>query len=229
MPSDSADVSTVLELAGKHTHADEVGTVNAFERLSPPRPSHPAVACPWRPSRVKSPCHIPRHRKSTGRRAGGDVLHRCVVDEHLCAPRVANRVSAAFHARAVGFQRQHQVFDAHVGECAAHHHFVVAAPRAVAVEIGLSSRCCSMRYLPAGEVSLIEPAGEMWSVVTESPKMPNDFARHSHLSPCTGAHAEVSCQKTAARRCRWTFGQSYTWPDTPLMFCHSGLSAPRLE
>jgi hypothetical protein len=26
--------------------------------------------------------------------------------------------------------------------------------------------------LPAGEDCLIEPAGEMWSVVTESPKMP---------------------------------------------------------
>jgi hypothetical protein len=28
-----------------------------------------------------------------------------------------------------------------------------------------------MRYFPAGEVFLIEPAGEMWSVVTLSPKM----------------------------------------------------------
>ncbi|MCY1296527.1 hypothetical protein D9M70_459160 [compost metagenome] len=27
--------------------------------------------------------------------------------------------------------------------------------------------------MPAGEVSLIEPAGEIWSVVTESPKMPS--------------------------------------------------------
>src|SRR6185295_6543502 len=31
---------------------------------------------------------------------------------------------------------QHQVLDAHVGEGAAHHHLVVAAPRAVAVEVG---------------------------------------------------------------------------------------------
>ena len=27
---------------------------------------------------------------------------------------------------------------------------------------------CSIRYLPAGESTLIEPAGEMWSVVIES-------------------------------------------------------------
>ena len=31
---------------------------------------------------------------------------------------------------------------------------------------------CSIRYSPAGEAFLIEPAGEMWSVVIESPKMP---------------------------------------------------------
>src|SRR5215216_1638146 len=33
----------------------------------------------------------------------------------------------------------------------------------------LRSTPCSARYLPAGESALIEPAGEMWSVVTESP------------------------------------------------------------
>ena len=33
--------------------------------------------------------------------------------------------------------RDHQVLDAHVGEGAAHHHFVVAAARAVGVEVGL--------------------------------------------------------------------------------------------
>ena len=29
---------------------------------------------------------------------------------------------------------------------------------------------CSAKYLPAGESALIFPAGEMWSVVTESPR-----------------------------------------------------------
>jgi hypothetical protein len=33
-----------------------------------------------------------------------------------------------------------------------------------------------MRYLPAGEVFLMLPAGEMWSVVTLSPKMPRGRA-----------------------------------------------------
>ncbi|MNI65855.1 hypothetical protein D3C73_1213790 [compost metagenome] len=31
----------------------------------------------------------------------------------------------------------------------------------------------SFSHLPAGEVSLMEPAGEMWSVVTESPNTPS--------------------------------------------------------
>ena len=32
--------------------------------------------------------------------------------------------------------RQHQILDPHVGEGAAHHHLVIAAPAAVAVEVG---------------------------------------------------------------------------------------------
>ncbi len=35
----------------------------------------------------------------------------------------------------------------------------------------LRSTPCSVRYRPAGESGLIEPAGEMWSVVTESPSL----------------------------------------------------------
>lgn len=30
---------------------------------------------------------------------------------------------------------------------------------------------CSVRYLPAGVSALMAPAGEMWSVVTESPSL----------------------------------------------------------
>src|SRR5258708_4879771 len=35
---------------------------------------------------------------------------------------------------------------------------------------------CSIRYLPAGLVALIEPAGEMWSVVMLSPRTANTRA-----------------------------------------------------
>src|SRR5207244_8594374 len=61
-----------------------------------------------------------------GGRAVGDVAHRGLVDRHLLA--LVER-HAAFLAA------EHQVLDAHVGEGAAHHHVVVAAARAVAVEI----------------------------------------------------------------------------------------------
>ncbi len=56
------------------------------------------------------------------------ILHRRVVDAHALAVGLMNR-DAAFDAR------HHQVLDAHVGERAAHHHFMIAAPRAVAVEV----------------------------------------------------------------------------------------------
>ena len=35
---------------------------------------------------------------------------------------------------------------------------------------------CSERYRPAGESFLMEPAGEMWSVVMESPNRPSTRA-----------------------------------------------------
>ena len=62
------------------------------------------------------------------RRAFGLVFHRGVVDRQLLSARHVQRV-AAFDAV------EHLVADADVGERAAHHHVVVAAPRAVRVEI----------------------------------------------------------------------------------------------
>src|SRR6476620_10015907 len=35
---------------------------------------------------------------------------------------------------------------------------------------------CDRRYAPAGESALMDPAGEMWSVVTESPSLANTRA-----------------------------------------------------
>jgi hypothetical protein len=40
-----------------------------------------------------------------------------------------------------------------------------------------------MRYFAAGDFLEIDPAGEMWSVVTESPR------RARHFAPCTSASA----------------------------------------
>ena len=56
------------------------------------------------------------------------IFHRRVVNAHLLAVGLKFR-HAAFDAR------HHQILDAHIGERAARHHAVVAATRAVAVEI----------------------------------------------------------------------------------------------
>ena len=62
------------------------------------------------------------------------VAHRRVVDRHPLARGVMEGVAAFDHgARRV---LHHLVLDADVGEGAAHHHFVIAAARAVLVEIG---------------------------------------------------------------------------------------------
>ena len=63
----------------------------------------------------------------------------------------------------------HVVLDADVGERAAHHHLVIAAPRAVLVEVGRRNVVVE-QILSGGLAVLIEPAGEMWSVVILSPK-----------------------------------------------------------
>ena len=51
------------------------------------------------------------------------------------------------------------VAQADVGERAAHHDLVVAAPRAVGVEVRLVRRRASTRYCPAGVVARMLPAG----------------------------------------------------------------------
>ena len=95
------------------------------------------------------------------------IFHGRVVNATVFSPSGLKFVYAAFLAG------QHQVLDAHVGKRAARHHAVVAAARAVAVEILRTSRRSRCRYFPAGDVFLMAPAGEMWSVVTLSPKMPS--------------------------------------------------------
>ncbi len=65
------------------------------------------------------------------RHAFGLVLHGRIVDRFLFLGRVVDGVATFLAVRA-----EHVVADADVGEGAAHHHFVVAATRAVLVEVG---------------------------------------------------------------------------------------------
>jgi hypothetical protein len=81
------------------------------------------------------------------------VFHGRVEDAHLLA------AGLEFRHAALG-AGHHQVLDAHVGERAARHDAVVAAARAVAVEINKIDAVLDQVF-PAGEVFLMLPAGEM--------------------------------------------------------------------
>ncbi len=128
-----------LELQRQHAHAHQVGAVDALKAArhhgldaqqlralgGPVTAGAGAVFLAGKHHRGCLLCH---------------VLHGRVEDEHLLAPQrplVLEHRDAAFLARAIGRGCNHEVLDAHVGEGAAHHHIVVAAARAVAVEVGL--------------------------------------------------------------------------------------------
>ena len=69
----------------------------------------------------------------------------------------------------------HQVFDTNVGKTASSHDSVVSTTATKTVELrGLNS--LADQVLTGWLVGVIAPAGEMWSVVTESPKIPSGRA-----------------------------------------------------
>ena len=77
--------------------------------------------------------------------------------------------AAGFGRRPAAFGAGHHLVpEPDVGEGSAHHHLVIASARAVRVEVLLATPC-SMSHFPAGLDAGMLPAGEMWSVVIESP------------------------------------------------------------
>ena len=155
-----------------------------------------------------------------GRRALRDVAHRRVVDEHLLARRLEQR-DAAFLARAVGTRRQHQVLDAHVGERAAHHHLVVAAARAVAVEIGLHHAVLD-QPLAGGRV-LLDRAGGRDVVGGDRIAEDAERARAADVAVRRRASSR-SRRRTAAWRCRSTSASCRPGPASPAILPHIGLA-----
>jgi hypothetical protein len=95
------------------------------------------------------------------RGALGLVLHGGVVDRHLLA---VVECHAALAAGIIRFLMRT------LAKVPRHHHLMVAAPGAVAVEVLLGHAVLD-QVTCRGAAGLIPPAGEMWSVVTESPKM----------------------------------------------------------
>src|SRR5260370_31179544 len=77
----------------------------------------------------------------------------------------------------------------------------------------------------AGEVGLIEPAGLIWSVVSESPKIPR--TRAPRTGPAGRGCMEKSL-KNGGSAVEDHFGQVYTWPATEGTCVPIGLAPARL-
>ena len=82
------------------------------------------------------------------RRAFGRVFHRRVVDRHLLA--VGEMLGDAAFRHIAGGVLGDEILDADIGEGAAHHHFVIAAPRAVLIEVLWLDALLDADHLPAG-------------------------------------------------------------------------------
>ena len=87
----------------------------------------PSSTCPWRPSRARSRCRTP-----SGEDRPAGVLRFCTASLRRRSTPAHRRQVQRDAALDAGHQ---QVAQADVGEGAAHHHLVVAAARAVRVEV----------------------------------------------------------------------------------------------
>ena len=117
-----------LEYQRHHAHAHQIGAVDALEGLR----DHGTDAEQHRAFRgpvARRAAAIFLAGEHHQRNAVGLVLHGRVVNRHALLRRIVDG-DAAFDAR------HHLVLDADIGESAAHHHFMIAAARAVLVEVG---------------------------------------------------------------------------------------------
>ncbi len=110
-------------------------------RRSPP--ARPAAACPWRPSRASCPSRTPCR---PGSRAGSACRLGSARRRRRCVKLLARRAGA--RCTPPSTPGTMQVPEPDVGEGAAHHHLVVAAPGAVAVEVLPARRPCSIEVAP---------------------------------------------------------------------------------
>jgi len=121
------------KLEWEDAHAHEVGAVYAFEALGDDGFDSEEAGAFGGPVATGAGA-VFLSGEDDERGAGGLVCHAGVVDAHLLAGGLVDR-EAAFHAGAVGFGGDHEVFDADICEGAAGHDTVIAATAAVAVEI----------------------------------------------------------------------------------------------
>ena len=113
------DGVVALELAGQHTHADEVGAVDTLVTARHDNFDAQHLRALGRPVARRAGA-VGFAAKDEQRHAVFLVLHRRFVNSRLRAIRLV-KCDAAFAAR------DHQVLDARVGEGAADHDFMVGA------------------------------------------------------------------------------------------------------
>ncbi len=127
---------TAGELERDNTHANEVGAVDAFETFGDHGLDAQQVGALGGPV-AAGPGAVLFPAEDDKRRPLFLVGHGGIIDRGL------------FAVGALGITAldtvQHLVLDADIGECAAHHHLVVAAPAAVGVEL-------AHRHLPLDQV-----------------------------------------------------------------------------
>ena len=136
-------------------------------------------------------------REHDERHALARVLHRRVVDRHLLAVGQVQRDAALGAGREL-------VAQPHVGERAAHHHLVVAAARAVRVEVARLDAVLDRATARPGCRARMLPAGEMWSVVTLSPSSAS--TRAPSMSADRRGRRRRCRRGTAAGGCTWSSG-----------------------
>ena len=147
-PSDSRRLAVQeLRAAGCPSSAGSSGGSARSSRRSPP--ARRAGSGPSPPSRATSPSRTPCRRSRSAarpRRGSARDASKIVVSSPSgrCTVHVPSRAG------------DEQVAQAHVGERAAHHHLVVAAPRAVRVEVACARRRARSGTGPPGCPGLID-------------------------------------------------------------------------
>ena len=159
------------ELERQDAHPHEVRAVDPLVRLGDDRADARAAPCPSRPSRATSPEPYSLPARIEQRHALVAVAHRRVVDERLLA---VGEVDVYGPSLLV----DQPVAQPDVAERAAHHHLVVAAAGPVRVEVERARRRAPGATRRRATTAAIEPAGLMWSVVTESPSTASDPRAH---------------------------------------------------
>ena len=125
----------LLKRQRQNAHAHEIRAMDSLEALGDDGANAQKARALGRPV-ARGAIAVFGARKDHQRGLFSRVFHRGVVDRQLLARGIMDR-HTAFEHRAVG-GHVHEVLDADVGERAAHHHFMVAATRAVLVKISLA-------------------------------------------------------------------------------------------